>query len=141
VIDVKVKGERFERELVNMFWDEGFAATRIPASGSMSYPSPDIIAGNGKRYLAIEVKMRSNLPVYIPKQDIDNLIRFSERFGAEPYVAIKIKKMGWRFFKVDQLKETRGGFKVDESNFYSGFDFKGLIGLKQLKLIDYSHNE
>jgi Holliday junction resolvase len=131
---MKSKGERFERELVHMLWSKGFAAVRTPASGSISYPIPDIIAGNGKRYLAIEVKMRSSLPIYIPKKDVEDLIEFSKRFGAEPYIAVKVKGEGWRFLSVDRLIKTNRGFKIDETNFYSASDFDELIGLKQLKL-------
>ncbi len=133
---MKSKGERFERELVHMLWSKGFAAVRTPASGSISYPVPDIIAGNGRRYLAMEVKMRSSLPIYIPKKDVEDLIEFSKRFGAEPYIAVKVKGEGWRFLSVDRLIKTNRGFKIDETNFYSASDFDELVGLKQLKLFN-----
>jgi len=133
---MKSKGERFERELVHMLWSKGFAAVRTPASGSISYPVPDIIAGNGRRYLAMEVKMRSSLPIYIPKKDVEDLIKFSKRFGAEPYIAVKVKGEGWRFLSVDRLIKTNRGFKIDETNFYSASDFDELVGLKQLKLFN-----
>jgi len=131
---MKAKGERFERELIHMLWKRGFAAVRTPASGSISYPAPDVIAGNGKRYLAIEVKMRSSLPVYLSERDVEDLIKFSEQFGAEPYIAVKIKGLGWRFLKIEQLVKTKRGFKIDESNFHSALDFDELMGLKQLRL-------
>jgi Holliday junction resolvase len=131
---MKSKGSRFERELISMLWSRGFAAIRAPASGSASYPSPDIIAGNGKRYVALEVKMRSSFPVYLTKKEVEDLIEFSNKFGAEPYIAVKIKRLGWRFLKVEQLIETKNGFKIDEFNFYQGSDFDELIGLKQQRL-------
>jgi len=125
---VKAKGTRFERELLRMLWDAGFAAIRVPASGAMSYPSPDIIAGNGRRYLAIEVKMRSSLPLYISKEEVDDLRRFSKIFGAEPILAVKIAKIGWKFLSIEVLKETRTGYKVDEEVFHSGLEFDELLG-------------
>lgn len=134
---MKSKGYRFERELVHMFWSRGFAAVRVPASGSISYPVPDIIAGNGSRYLAIEVKMRSNLPVYISKEEVSNLIRFSEIFGAEPLIAVRISNAGWRFLNLKSLKQTRGGYKIDDDVFYSGLEFDELVGnVKQKRLFE-----
>ena len=128
------KGYRFERELLHKLWEIGFAAVRTPASGVMSYPCPDIIAGNGKTYLAIEVKMRSSLPLYLSKDEVNSLKKFSEVFGAKPLVALKVKGSGWRFFTLDMLVESRSNYKIDESTFYRGFDFDELRGLKQLRL-------
>ncbi len=122
------KGYRFERELVHMLWRRGFAAIRAPASGSIGYPVPDIVAGNGRRYVAIEVKMRSNLPVYVSKEEVDELIRFSEIFGAEPFLAVRIAKVGWRFLRLDELKRTKNGYKIDEDVFYSGLEFDEFVG-------------
>lgn len=134
---MKSKGYRSERELVHMLWERGFAAVRSPASGSMSYPAPDIIAGNGRRYIAIEVKMRANLPVYVSREDVENLVKFSEIFGAEPFIAIKIAKEGWRFLYVENLKRTRNGYKIDDEVFYSGLEFDELIGnLRQKRLFE-----
>jgi len=130
---MKAKGERFERDLLNKLWEIGFAAVRSPSSGSMSYPCPDVIAGNGKSYLAIEVKMRSKLPLYISKSEVENLKRFSKIFGAKPLIALKIKGFEWRFFNLEMLKETGNCYKIDEENFHRGFDFYELKGLKQIR--------
>ena len=50
----KSKGSKAERELISMFWKKGFAAMRAAGSGSTHHPSPDIVAGNGKYFFAIE---------------------------------------------------------------------------------------
>ncbi len=131
------KGYGYELELVHMLWKRGFAAVRTPASGSISHPSPDIIAGNGRRYIAIEVKMRSNLPVYVSKEDVEGLLKFSEIFGAEPILAVRIARVGWRFLKVEMLKRTKNGYKVDEEVFNSGLEFDELLDLyRQMRLPD-----
>lgn len=127
------KGYRFERELLHKLWEIGFAAVRVPASGSMSYPSPDIVAGNGKTYLAIEVKMRSSLPLYISQDEITKLKEFSEKFGAKPLIAFKVKNLGWRFFSIDMLKKCKLGYKIDEELYHLGMDFDELRGLKQVR--------
>ncbi len=130
------KGYAYERELLHKLWEIGFAAVRTPASGVMSYPCPDIIAGNGKTYLAIEVKMRKSLPIYISKDKVESLRRFAEVFGAKPLIALKVKGLGWRFFTLDMLDECGSNYRIDENKFYRGLDFDELRGLKQLRLSD-----
>ncbi len=130
------RGYAYERELLHKLWEIGFAAVRTPASGVMSYPCPDIIAGNGKTYLAIEVKMRKSLPIYIPKDKVESLRRFAEVFGAKPLIALKVKGLGWRFFTLDMLDESGSNYRIDENKFYRGLDFDELRGLKQLRLSD-----
>ncbi len=132
-----MRGIRFERQLLHKLWDNGFAAIRSPASGVISYPTPDIIAGNGKRFLAIEVKMRKSLPLYLKQQEIKDLVMFSNLFGAEPFIAIKILRSEWKFVKISQLKRTEKGYKVDEDVYNLSLDFEELIGKSiQKKLID-----
>ncbi len=129
------KGYRFERELVEKFWKIGFAAVRVPASGTYSHPSPDVIAGNGFKYYAVQVKMRSKLPVYIERRDVEELIKFSKTFGAEPLIAVRLPYRGWRFIRPEDLKEAGRGYKVDEMIYEMGSDFDELLrGLRQKRL-------
>ena len=124
-----MKGIRFERQLIHKLWDSGFAAIRSPASGgAISYPMPDIIAGNGRRFIAIEVKMRKSLPLYLTQQEIKDLVMFSNLFGAEPFIGIKIPRSDWRFVRISQLKETKKGYKVDDEVYNLSLDFNELIG-------------
>ena len=52
----KRKGTNAERDLIKLFWSVGWAAVRVAGSGSMQFPSPDLLVGNKIRRLAIEVK-------------------------------------------------------------------------------------
>ena len=52
----KKKGTDAERDLIHIFWKNGWAAVRIAGSGSMKYPSPDILAGKNGTLYAIECK-------------------------------------------------------------------------------------
>jgi len=122
------KGYRFERELVDMLWNLGFAAVRVPGSGVMSKPAPDVIAGNGSRYLAIQIKMRSKLPLYFREKEVDDLVKFSKIFGAEPVLAVRLPYKGWKFLKPEMLKRTDKGYKVDEEVYGRGLDFDELLG-------------
>lgn len=125
------KGSIEERDLVKKLWDAGFAAMRAPASGGATKrPLPDVLAGNGKLYLAIEVKSSRQDHIYIDKEKIDNLIEFSNIFGATPYVGAKFIRKKWRFIKLDDLHVTRSNnYRVNtDLAFSKGLDFEEVIG-------------
>lgn len=133
------KGSRVERELVKMLWDADCAAMRAPASGGATKkPLPDIIAGNGKVYLAIEVKTTAADYIYIDSDKIKGLKEFSQIFGAEPYLGAKFKNKKWRFVRINDLIQTRGeNYKVDLALAFSkGLEFDELI--KRDKQIKFS---
>lgn len=128
-----------ERDLVNKLWAAGFAAMRAPASGGATKrPLPDVLAGNSKIYLAIEVKSTKQDHIYIDNEKITNLIEFSEIFGAKPYVGAKFIRKPWRFIKLEDLHVTRSNnYRVNtDLAFSKGLDFEEIIGgTKQTKLI------
>ncbi len=117
---MKKKGVKFERDLIHALWNEGFAAVRVAGSGSSSYPSPDIIASNGKTIIAIEAKVREKLPLYISGEKLRELVMFSTLFGAKPVIALKLKKEKWRFFETEMLEETENGYKISDKTFSLG---------------------
>ncbi len=113
----KQKGTNAERELVHMFWKTGsWAAHRIAGSGSSRYPSPDIIASNNIRRLAIEVKSTKRSTLYIPKDEVDALLSFSRMFGAEPWIAVRFVRTDWLFLSTDDLKATAGNYSTSQGN-------------------------
>lgn len=128
-----------ERDLVNKLWNSGFAAMRAPASGGATKrPLPDVLAGNGKLYLAIEVKSTRQDHIYIDNEKITNLKKFSEIFGATPYIGAKFIRKPWRFIKLDDLHVTRSNnYRVNtDLAFSKGLDFEEIIGEStQTKLI------
>lgn len=128
-----------ERDLVNKLWNAGFAAMRAPASGGATKrPLPDVLAGNGKLYLAIEVKSTRQDHIYIDNEKITNLIEFSKIFGATPYVGSKFIRKPWRFIKLEDLHVTRSeNYRVNtDLAFSKGLDFEEIIGGSiQTKLI------
>jgi Holliday junction resolvase len=135
------KGSREERELVKMLWDAGCAAMRAPASGGATKnPLPDVLAGNGNLYLAIEVKSSSKERIYIKSDKISDLCEFSDIFGAEPFIGAKFKRESWRFVRPQDLIITKqNNYKVDKDLAYNkGLDFEELLGRsKQTKLGNY----
>ncbi len=113
MINKKAKGTAGERELVHKFWKNGWACIRTAGSGSMKYPSPDLIAGNSIRKLAIECKVINSRVKYIKKAEIKELIEFSRKFGAESYVAVKFNDKNWYFLSIDDLNESEENYVIN----------------------------
>ncbi|MCK5282296.1 MAG: Holliday junction resolvase [Nanoarchaeota archaeon] len=125
----KSKGINAERDLIHKFWANGWAAIRVAGSGSTRYPSPDILAGNGVRRLAIECKCTKDNVRYLTKEEIRELIEFSRIFGAETWIAIKFNKTGWYFLSLEDIKETKNNYVItDEIAKNRGLLFEELTG-------------
>lgn len=93
----------------------GFAVVRAPASGSRTrLDRPDIVAGRRGLHLALEVKSTIKETLYIEHESIAQLVRFAERFGAEPLIAVKFKRRGkgWILLEPQNLTQTKKGYKV-----------------------------
>lgn len=132
-MSTKSKGSKAERELLHMFWSTNiWAALRAPGSGSVPLPSPDILASNAKRYLAIECKSVRDPKKYFPNEEIEQLVLFAKRFGAEPWVGVRFDREGWYFLKPTTMLRSEG------NNFYyvtlehaqkKGLSFQQLISI------------
>jgi len=122
----KRKGTIAERDLINFFWINNWSAHRIAGSGSSQYPSPDIIAGNGARKLAIEVKITSSNKKYFPINEIESLKEFCKIFGAESWIAIKFSKSenkNWFFFSLEDLNKSGKSYNIE----FKDSKMKGLL--------------
>jgi holliday junction resolvase Hjr len=106
MINAKAKGSKGERELVKFFNENGFSCIRAAGSGSSIYPSPDILAGNAIRRLAIECKVTKENKKYFPDTEIEQLNTFSKNFGAEAWIAVKFPNNDWFFLMPEDLKKT-----------------------------------
>jgi Holliday junction resolvase len=127
-MSVKSKGINAERELIHMFWNNNWTAIRVAGSGSAKYPSPDIIAANITRKLAIEAKLTKEDKKYFTKQDIDQILEFSQKFGAEAWLAVKFPKQGWFFLPPSEIEQTKKGFVFSlEKAKLKGLAFNELI--------------
>lgn len=104
----KGKGSRTERELVHLFNNTGtWSAIRVAGSGLTKDPNPDILAGNRKRHLAIECKSIKGEYKHLYKEDIEQVKSFAEKFGAEPWIAIRFNIKGWYFLRPEDLAQTK----------------------------------
>lgn len=128
------KGDRLERELVNKLDEAGCAVMRAPASGSATDRElPDVVAGNGQQFYAIEAKSRSSDTIYIDEREIDNLTYFAENFGAEPLIGVRFDRAAWYFFDPADVYRTGGGnYRVKrETAVETGRELAGLVGESQ----------
>jgi holliday junction resolvase Hjr len=102
----KSKGINAERELIHLFWKNGWAAVRVAGSGSSRYPSADVIASNAVRRIAIESKVTKENSKYFSDDEILGFKDFCSLFGAEPWIGIKFNKNDWYFVSIEDLKRT-----------------------------------
>lgn len=111
----KSKGINAERELIHRFWGtELWSAVRIAGSGSMRYPSADILATNKLRRLAIECKVTKDKSKYLEKEVVEQLKEFSNIFGAEPWIAVKFKGSDWFFLNIEDIEETDKCYVIEK---------------------------
>jgi len=125
----KSKGINAERELVHLFWSHNWAAIRIAASGANRYPSPDLLAGNSERRLAIECKTSRSPVKYLPTEDVEQLRTFARTFGAEPWLAVKFMHANWHFLNLEDLTVSGNNFSISlETAKKKGLLLEELIG-------------
>ena len=126
----KKKGTRYERELFHLFWDTGtWSAVRSAGSGSTPLPSPDILASNNNRTIALECKSIKSGSKYLEKEKMEELIKFSTLFGAEPWLGIRFDNKGWFFLKPEDLQKNKNenySISLDYAK-EKGINFENLI--------------
>jgi len=119
---LNTKGDRRERELVNRLDAVGFAVMRAPASGSATGRDlPDVLAGNGSAFYAIEAKSSSGDPIYLDGSEVESLIYFARNFGAAPKVGVRFDREAWYFFHPAELHTTdAGNYRVKKETALGG---------------------
>ncbi len=125
----KAKGTSAERELIHKFWTAGWAAVRVAGSGSMRYPSPDIIAATPVRRLALECKASGDGYQYLDQEDVSQLRLFSLKFAAEPWFAVRFDGEGWYFVSLEDLESSGKAYSISIMQAKSrGLLFDELLG-------------
>ena len=133
------KGDRRERELVNRLDEAGFAVMRAPASGSATDRElPDVLAGNGESFYAIEAKSSSGDPIYLTGEEVEALIYFARNFGANARIGVRFDREDWYFFHPGDLYVTDGGnYRVKkETAIADGVDFDEFVGKSKKTTLD-----
>ena len=104
------KGDRRERELVNLLDKVGFEVMRAPSSGSATDRDlPDVLAGDGEWFYAIEAKSSSGQPIYLDESEVASLESFATAFGAEPLIGVRFDYEDWAFLSPRECYRTDGG--------------------------------
>ena len=85
---------------------------RAAGSGTTRFPSPDIIAGNKLRWLAIECKTTKKTKKYIETSEIEQLKEFAAALGAEPWLSIKFSRQEWLFISLEDMKKKESSFMI-----------------------------
>jgi holliday junction resolvase Hjr len=134
---MKSKGTRAERELLHLFWQNNWACMRSAGSGNTTMPSPDLIAGNKNNLLAIECKSTKGNSRNLQKEEIEQLVEFSDKIAAIPILAMRFDKNGWSFLNAKKTpKNKKGNYTISlKLCKEKGINFQELIGkYKQAKL-------
>ncbi|ACS33219.1 Holliday junction resolvase Hjc [Thermococcus gammatolerans] len=124
------RGASAERELIHRLEELGFAVVRSAGSKKV-----DVIAGNGRLYLCIEVKSTKGRRIYLSKEDLEKLLSFSRMFGGKPYVAVKFIGREWRFFPAEEITKRGAGrsYRIDYTD--AGMSLEEVVG-RQKSLLD-----
>ncbi len=116
---------------MNALDEAGFAVMRAPASGAATDRElPDVLAGNGDDFYAIEAKSSSGRPIYLEGEEVEALVYFARNFGAKPRIAVRFDREDWYFFHPGDLYTTdKGSYRVKkETALADGTDFEELVG-------------
>ena len=123
------KGVVEQRTVVSIFENNGYKGTRIPARGGRTQRAlPDVIAGNGRRYYAVEVKSSKNDYIYIHEEQIQELIEFAHGFGATPIVVVKFTWKPYKVFDIIEIETTDSGkYIISRKNIDQQFNLDDYI--------------
>lgn len=107
---------------------------RAPASGSKAkrVPYPDVVAIYKGKVIVAEVKtIRKPRTIYVESRQIEKLLDFANRAGAEAYIALKVVGAGeWVFIPALKLKRLESGkYKLSKDNIGEGLKLEALISL------------
>lgn len=104
------KGSRTERELVQLLDAAGFAVIRAPASGGATDRDlPDVLAGNGREFYAVEAKSSGSDHIYLTGEEVESLVYFATNFGAKSRIGVRFDGEDWYFFHPSDLYTTKSG--------------------------------
>jgi len=103
----KAKGSRTERELLNLFTEQGWRAARVAGSGMNENTYCDLIAGkHGRKGYTIEAKSSKKNRIYITKKQIEEFVLFTSMMGLKPAIAVRFNREGWLFLDPRHLEDS-----------------------------------
>lgn len=112
----KKKGSNAERELLFLFFENGYAAARVAGSGSSKLPSPDIIIIKKNKGYAIECKTKSGEYLNIKEEQIKELETWESLSGNKAYIAWRLSKNNWYFIHYKKMKKTKKAYSIKKED-------------------------
>jgi Holliday junction resolvase len=110
------KGARRERQFAREIADADGAVMRSPSSGSATArEQPDVLFSFGDTLYAVELKSSGGEPIYIEREEVDKLIWFARKMGAEPRIVSRWDRdTTFYFHELDRLHRTpaAGSYRV-----------------------------
>ena len=73
----------------------------------------DVVGLDSEVALAIECKTTTEENKYLSKDDVEQLKKFADIFGAEPWIAIKFKGCEWYFISLEDIAKTSKNFIIN----------------------------
>ena len=123
------KGANAERELIQMLFAKGFSVVRVAGSGATSLPCPDCLALSKQKKLAFECKAWSGKYLHLSKQQMEELVEWSDNAGLDLFIAWKIPREGWRFIQAQDFKKNEKNYTLTQHDAkHKGVVFSVLIG-------------
>ena len=133
-MNTKAKGTKGERELVKVFNENDWVCIRAAGSGSSRYPSPDVLAGNAMRRVAIECKVTAETKKYLLDEEIEQLRTFANKFGAEAWIGVHFPSEPWYFFMLEDIEQTGKSWAISlEMAKRKGLKVEELLGVSELQ--------
>lgn len=109
----KAKGSKAERELVQLFTDQGWRAARVAGSGVNDNSPCDIIAGkHGAGGYVVEAKSSKKNRIYITKSQIEDFMLFAQIMGLKPVLATRFNREGWHFLHPEHMEDTGNNWVI-----------------------------
>ena len=106
------KGADAERELIKALWSAGLAVLRVAGSGVNPLPCPDVVALSPKKTLAFECKAWKGNHLAISIENMSEELEWSERAGADFFIAWKVPRKGWLFVKPSAFHKTSKNYML-----------------------------
>jgi Holliday junction resolvase len=71
----------------------------------------------------------NDIKKYFTAKEVDELVYFANKFGAEPWVGVRFDRIDWFFLNIEDLEKTEKSYYVDvKIAKRKGLNFAQLIG-------------
>jgi Holliday junction resolvase len=106
------KGAKAERELLQRFFEKGFAVARTAGSGVSHYPAPDLFACKNTQRFALECKAWKGAYLNVPIKKMEELQHWSKKASAEFVIAWKVPRKNWLFLSLEQFRKNKKHYSI-----------------------------